>query len=83
MTADMMIGLGNYPVLNESTLKVVKIPVTISWGDQDNMVSNEESKIAASNIPNAEFKTFKGFKHPIEQVDLHELSSAITNTFLK
>lgn len=83
MTADMMLELGNNPVLTKATLTDIKIPVTITWGDQDNMVTKEESEKAASNISNAEFITFSGFKHPIEQVDLNELSSTITKTFLK
>ena len=83
MTADMMIALGNNPVLTKTTLKEVNIPVTIAWGDQDNMVKKEESEQAASYIPGAEFITFYGFKHPIEQVDIDELSSTITKTFLK
>ena len=83
MTADMMISLGNNPVLTEASLNEVEIPVTISWGEEDTMVTRDESEKAAAYIPNAKFITFNGFKHPIEQVDLDVLSSTIAKTFLQ
>lgn len=68
-TANMMLDLGNKPLLNSISLAKIVIPVTIMLGDQDNMVNSEESKTAASNIPQASYIELTDTPHPIEKVD--------------
>lgn len=66
--ADMMVSLGKNPPLNENSLQAISIPVQIMTGDQDNMVSIEESVGAYRNIPNAKLAILPDTKHPIEKV---------------
>ncbi|MTI39797.1 alpha/beta fold hydrolase [Fulvivirga lutimaris] len=82
-TSEMMLSLGDSPILNASSLKDVKIPVTIGLGSEDNMVTEDESRTLASSLPNASFKLYKGFKHPIEQIDTTLLANDLTDFFLK
>ncbi len=77
-TSEMMIELGEQPTLTPELLQSIKIPVIIGIGDQDTMVSIEESQWAASHLPNGRAKIFKDFKHPIEQIDNKKLAEEIT-----
>ncbi|MDQ0783027.1 alpha/beta fold hydrolase [Chryseobacterium sp. W4I1] len=66
--ANMMVSLGKNPVLNESNLWAVNLPVQIMTGDKDNMVSIEESINAYRSIPNAKLAILPDTKHPLEKV---------------
>ncbi|UWX60639.1 alpha/beta hydrolase [Chryseobacterium oranimense] len=66
--ADLMVYLGRNPVLNESSLWAIDIPVQIMTGDKDNMVSIEESVSAYKSIPNAKLAILPDTKHPMEKV---------------
>ncbi|SHG74780.1 Pimeloyl-ACP methyl ester carboxylesterase [Chryseobacterium oranimense] len=66
--ADLMVSLGKNPVLNESSLWAINIPVQIMTGDKDNMVSIEESVSAYKSIPNAKLAILPDTKHPMEKV---------------
>ncbi|MFN1216595.1 alpha/beta fold hydrolase [Chryseobacterium kwangjuense] len=66
--AEMMISLGKKPFLNESSFQKIDIPVQIMTGDQDNMVSIEESVSAFRSIPNAKLAILPDTKHPMEKV---------------
>lgn len=68
-TQKLMLKLGNEPLLREMNLKQIKIPVTISRGNLDKMVSEKESLHIASLIPNAEYLELEGVKHPIRMID--------------
>lgn len=76
-TAQMMIGLGNKATLTSDDFKSIKQPVAIGLGDEDNMVTREESEKAAGLLPQGTLHLFKGFKHPIEQVDVTKLTDEI------
>lgn len=66
--ADLMISLGKNPPLNETSLQKIDIPVQIMTGDQDHMVSIEESVSAYRHIPDAKLAILPDTKHPIEKV---------------
>lgn len=68
-TAELMLELGNKPLLTDEVFEKIKIPVIISRGREDNMVSEDESKNAVNQLPNATYKEFENFKHPLEQID--------------
>ncbi len=80
-TADMMIQLGNKPLLNDESLRQVNIPVVIGWGAKDFMVSKEESLNYAAMIPDAEMKTLPETPHPIEKVEYSMLAEELTAFF--
>lgn len=68
-TANMMQDLGSNPLLNETTLPNITVPTTIMRGDQDQMVSREESEKAASQLPYGTYIELSNTPHPIEKVD--------------
>lgn len=81
-TKDMMLELGDKPVLTPAALSKISNQVVIGIGDQDNMVSIDESETVANQLINGKIKIFEGFKHPIEQVEINILVDDLTN-FLK
>ncbi len=76
-TAKMMIALGNGNRLKEKDLTRINQHVIIGIGESDNMVSLEESKHAANTLAKGELKILSGCKHPIEKVNLEELSNIL------
>ena len=80
-TAQMMLGLGNEPVLNDDKLRTIDLETLCCVGSEDKMVSKEETTHTVSHLKNAEFYQFNGFEHPIEKVDLEILSQRIIDYF--
>lgn len=76
-TAALMLDLGNGKRLSNDQLSQIENKILISIGSLDNMVSKEESADAADHLPNGEFKIIDQFKHPIEKVDVNQLSEII------
>lgn len=76
-TADMMISLGNSPIHSSENLKEINHKVMITVGDEDHMISIEESKWAAENLPNGSLKIFNGFVHAIERNDIAQLAEFV------
>jgi pimeloyl-ACP methyl ester carboxylesterase len=68
-TSVLMTGLGNQPVLGEEALRSITCPVTIFLGEQDHMVTKEESAAAAATLTNGHLEIIPGARHPIEQVE--------------
>lgn len=77
-TAHMMQNLEKLDGLTKSDLHDVTIPVTLILGDQDRMVSTEETTLTASWLKHAQFKTLAHSKHELERSNLKELSEIIT-----
>lgn len=67
-TAQMMTQLGQMNPLTEEALGKVSMPVKILVGEEDQMVSVEESKKVASQISRAQFKVIPNLQHPIEKL---------------
>jgi pimeloyl-ACP methyl ester carboxylesterase len=65
--ADMMVSLGKNPPL-KNNLSSINIPVQIMIGDQDNMVTLEESTEVYRNLPNAKLAVLPNTKHPMDKV---------------
>lgn len=76
-TTSMMIHLGDGAALPFDRFKDIHQPVVIGIGDEDNMVTMEESEFVAKLLPGGELKVFNGFKHPLEQVDVTILAGEI------
>lgn len=81
-TSDMMIALGNKNCLTLQDLTSISIPTKISVGDDDNMVTLGETKEVAQNLKNSELLILQDTLHPIEKVDVMNLSEEI-KTFFK
>ncbi|EMR04394.1 alpha/beta fold hydrolase [Cesiribacter andamanensis] len=67
-TAQLLLALGHTPLLTEKELGEIGLPTTILLGSEDRMVSEAESRQAASQLPNASFRLLQGQGHPIEQL---------------
>lgn len=80
-TAEMMIHLGDHPLLGEKAFAKVEIPVRLGIGDRDKMVSLEETLTSYKGLPQAELMVFPKTGHPIEKVDLDGLVFAIEQFF--
>jgi pimeloyl-ACP methyl ester carboxylesterase len=72
-TAAMMLKLGEAPPLLPERMADVAIPVTILRGGADRMVSADESHAAAKAFARGQYHELPDQKHPLEQVDLHQL----------
>lgn len=80
-TAGMMVALGNENTLTLQDLKTIKISCQISVGDNDNMVTLDETKDVAQNLQNSALLILKDTLHPIEKVDAGNLSEEIKTFF--
>ncbi|MCB0479193.1 MAG: alpha/beta hydrolase [Crocinitomicaceae bacterium] len=72
-TEEMMLDLGAHPPVDKNSWSTIKTPVTICLGDQDEMVSKEETQTVYDILPNAEFVDLHDSKHAIEQANLDQL----------
>jgi len=66
--AEMMISLGKNPPLHDDVLKNIEIPVQIMVGDQDHMVTIEESTAAYRKLTKGKLAVLPGTKHPVEKI---------------
>lgn len=66
--AEMMISLGKNPPLQNEVLKNIEIPVQIMVGDQDNMVTIEESTAVYRKLPKGKLVILPNTKHPLEKI---------------
>lgn len=76
-TAGMMRDLGNGACLKTKDLQNIPHPVLISIGEQDTMVTLEESEAAALALPHGALHIFGGFPHPLEKTDHQALADLI------
>lgn len=76
-TAQMMINLGQNPALRDSDFESISIPVLLSLGDKDAMVTLEETIHAYRKIKDAQLLVLPRTIHPIEKVDVVQLARQI------
>ena len=81
-TADMMLAMGKHPPLIKDDFFKINKPVILAVGDNDKMVSADETMSIALRIPNASFLLLNNIPHSIEQVDIQKLSVEISPFFL-
>jgi pimeloyl-ACP methyl ester carboxylesterase len=81
-TAKMMIEMGEQPPLKDEDFLNINLPVVVSWGDADKMVSKEESVKVSNLLPHGFFKTYTNWPHPIEKLDFKVLANDLIN-FIK
>jgi len=80
-TSDLLMNLGNKPALSEKELQNIDIPVVISVGELDKMVTVEESSNAAHQIKNGSFCLFPSTPHPFEKVNHSTLAEKMNEYF--
>jgi pimeloyl-ACP methyl ester carboxylesterase len=72
-TSDMMMELGERPLLTEKILKQISHPTMICLGERDDMADRKYSEEVATFLPNGEFQLLENTPHPIEKVDFKKL----------
>jgi pimeloyl-ACP methyl ester carboxylesterase len=80
-TADMMRGLGENNALKINDYHHINTPVLVALGEDDSMVTRNETEEVANALPNAQFKMFPQTQHPIEKVNLALLANEIRMFF--
>jgi pimeloyl-ACP methyl ester carboxylesterase len=78
-TAGMMLNLGANPLLTTDNISTIDLPVRLCLGDQDNMVSLDETVAFYKALSNGQLQVFPNCPHPIEKVSYIHLSNAITD----
>ncbi len=81
-TADMMLELGQRPLLTPTVLSKIINPCHICLGDGDQMVSLAETTQAAETLPNGQLHVLEQTPHPFEKVDLDALYYVIRSFLL-
>ncbi|MGJ3233621.1 alpha/beta fold hydrolase [Marivirga sp.] len=76
-TAEMMRDLGQNPILTTENIHAIDLPIRLSLGDQDHMVSFEETIAFYKSLSKGEFQVFPHCPHPIEKVNADILASSI------
>ncbi len=80
-TGEMILTLGKGAALVPKDFEEVQCPVLITRGSEDQMVSEMESRKIAETLPQGEYHSFEGFKHPLEQADTDTLANRIIGFF--
>lgn len=73
---ELMLSIAKSTPLSDYALSNIDIPVLLTKGDKDNMVTAEETKVVADKL-GGEYYEFVDTAHPIEKIDLVLLSSKI------
>lgn len=80
-TAQMMLNLGQNLEVNDSDFEQISLPVLLSVGDKDAMVTLEETIHAYRKIKDSQLLVLPRTIHPIEKVDVVELANQIKRFF--
>lgn len=81
VTADMLVQLGNKPLLDNAQLQKISSQVLLLIGDKDNMVSLEETTSTAQQLKNGSALVLSNTPHPIEQININMLAEKILSFF--
>ena len=76
-TAHMIQNLEKLDGLTREDLADVKIPVVLILGDQDKMVTSEETHLTGSWLTNCQVKTVSHSKHDFDRANIKEISEII------
>lgn len=78
-TNDMMMVLGEQPLLTKEILSEIPHPTRICLGDQDDMADRNYSEQVAAFLSAGKFQLLDNTPHPIEKVDLKKLIELISS----
>lgn len=76
-TADMMIGLGDNKGIAWTDFREIFMEVLLCIGENDKMVSLDETKAVADTLPNGAWRCVSNMPHAIEKVDSDTLANLI------
>lgn len=81
-TAHMIQNLEKLDGLTKEDLSDISIPVYLLLGDQDRLVTTEETALASSSLQKGYVKTISNSKHDIERANLKEIAQIIDECIL-
>lgn len=76
-TAEMMLDLGQHPILTTDNISTIDLPIRLGLADQDHMVSMDETVAFYKALTHGQLQVFPNCPHPIEKVKPFQLSNAI------
>jgi esterase/lipase len=76
-TAHMMQNLERLDGLTREDMAEIEIPVFLILGDQDRMVTSEETHLTSSWLPHSQVKTISHSKHELERSNLKEIANIV------
>ncbi|ADR23250.1 hypothetical protein MATR_29010 [Marivirga tractuosa] len=76
-TGQMMKELGNRPLLTKDNIATIELKIRFGLGDQDNMVSLEETTAFYKALQHGELQVFPNCPHPIEKVNSQMIADSI------
>lgn len=76
-TAHMMQNLERLDGLTREDMSDIHIPVIFMLGDQDRMVTTEETQLTSSWLHHSQVKTISHSKHELEKSNLKEIAAVI------
>jgi len=79
--ATMLLDMGEEPPLTDDEYNKIEIPVQLSIGDKDRMVSLEETTEVFRKLKNGTLLVMPNTPHPFEQVDMERIAYKITTFF--
>ncbi len=79
-TAHMMQNLEKLDGLTREDLSDVTIPITLILGDQDRVVTTEETHLMTNWLKRSQFKTLTHSKHELERSNLKELAEILSSS---
>lgn len=78
-TAHMMQNLERLDGLTREDMSEIDVPVILILGDQDRMVTSEETHLTSSWLHHSQVKTISHSKHELERSNLKEIADLIVN----
>jgi pimeloyl-ACP methyl ester carboxylesterase len=75
----MLLDLGRKNCLDLKDYAGIGLPCLLLLGDNDKMVTTEETEAVYKAIPGASFKILPGTAHPIERINVDMLKHMIAN----
>jgi pimeloyl-ACP methyl ester carboxylesterase len=76
-TAHLMRNLERLDGLTKEDLAGIEIPVCLLLGDQDRLVSNEETQLAHRHLHHSEVKTITHSKHDLDKANVKEIATVM------
>lgn len=76
-TKDMLLEMGKKNPLALEEYTSIQQPVLVMLGDNDKMVSMEETVAVSEKLPNSKLIILEATEHPIEKVDVEKLGGVL------
>jgi pimeloyl-ACP methyl ester carboxylesterase len=80
-TTELFLNLGNYPQLSEDDFAAIQNEVILGLGDDDRMVTSEETIQVSVQLPNTRFEVFPDTAHAIEQSNIPVITKMAVDFF--